>query len=120
MMGKKHVGNLGPYQDIVVDAKRAGGVEALIELIKSEAAREALVKAGPLLVAGGLAIGVAGRELVEFSKDQFAKRKAGKAAAAEAEEQLVELIEEAQRAQDEQDQADSPGGEGPQGKPSAD
>ena len=43
--------NLGPYQDITVAAKAAGGVDAYLDAI----AREAVWKAAPvLLVAGGL------------------------------------------------------------------
>jgi negative regulator of sigma E activity len=39
------VGNLGPYQDFVTNAKAAGGVEKLIESIEKSAAMKAMPKA---------------------------------------------------------------------------
>lgn len=44
-MGKGDMGNLGAYQDIVVKAKDAGGVEMLIESIEKSAAMKAMPKA---------------------------------------------------------------------------
>lgn len=47
------MGNLGRYQEIVELAKRSGGVDAMIEMIKKGAVEDA----APKLVAGGLAAG---------------------------------------------------------------
>lgn len=50
------MGNLGPYQDIVTNAKAAGGVEKLIESIEKSAAAKAMPKA----FAAGVAVTAAG------------------------------------------------------------
>lgn len=52
------MGNLGAYQDIVVKAKDAGGVEMLIESIEKSAALKAMPKAFAVGVGFTAAIGV--------------------------------------------------------------
>ena len=87
------MGNLGPYQDIVVKAKDAGGVEKLIESIEKSAALKAIPK--------GFAAGVAATIAAVAVVKQYSKRsEAREAEAHEAKAQLASIVEETSAGQD--------------------
>ena len=70
--------NLGGYQQIVQDAKRAGGVDELIKTISTSA----VFDAAPKLIAAGVGIRVEGTLAFEKGKQYVAaRRQAGKDAA---------------------------------------
>lgn len=82
------MGNLGAYQDFVVKAKDAGGVERLIEGIEKSAALKAMPK--------GFAAGVAATLAIAAAVQQYSKRsKAYEAEASRAKATLTADIGEA-------------------------
>lgn len=89
--------NLGPYQDIVVRAHAAGGVELLIKQIQDAAAANALQRVAPgFLAAGALsaaALIFGGRKARDWVRDYRARQAQiiadGEAAAAK----LAEMLE---------------------------
>lgn len=80
------MGNLGPYQDIVTAAKKAGGVPSLIKIIESKAVKKAAPKLFVAGAAAGAAILAGGQKLLD-------KRKADQALAEEAKKQLADEVE---------------------------
>jgi hypothetical protein len=86
------MGNLGKYQDIVVDAKRAGGIDNLIAGIECNA----VAKAAPRLLAagagGGALIVLATRWSMNYYGKWASRREAG---AASAKSQLRAAVESA-------------------------
>jgi hypothetical protein len=90
---RNNVGNLGAYQDIVVKAKDAGGVEKLIESIEKSAALKAMPK--------GFAAGVAATIAAVAAVKQYSKRSAAREAQAnEAKARLASIVDEASAGQD--------------------
>lgn len=87
------MGNLGAYQDIVVKAKDAGGVEKLVESIEKSAALKAMPK--------GFAAGVAATIAAVAAVKQYSKRsKAHDAQANEAKARLASIVDDASAGQD--------------------
>ena len=91
------MGNLGKYQDIVTEAKLAGGVDKLIEIIEKAAAAKEFPKTfgkgvgtGALATLGTGVVVVAMRRLLE-------RKKAREALANEAKEQLIAELEESMK-----------------------
>ena len=74
------MGNLGKYQDIVTDAKRAGGVANLIADIE----RDAVAGAAPRLLAVGAGAGALVVVVARWSAHRHREWKAGLEARAEA------------------------------------
>ena len=91
------MGNLGAYQDIVTNAKAAGGVEKLIESIEKSAAAKAMPKA----FAAGAAVTAAAAVGVTAIVKQVSKRiEARKAEANQAKARLASIVDEASAGQD--------------------
>lgn len=88
------MGNLGLYEVITTQAKNMGGVENWIKAIESDAAKKALMKAGPALVAVGIVAGAGAVKGIDAGKNAWTKYKEGAAAAAEAKEYLRAVVEE--------------------------
>lgn len=74
------MGNLGKYQDIVTDAKSAGGVDNLIADIEGSAVADA----APRLLAIGAGAGALVVVVVRWSTHRYGDWKAGREALAEA------------------------------------
>lgn len=74
------MGNLGRYQDIVTDAKRAGGVDNLIAAIESNA----VAGAAPRLLAAGAGAGAFVVLAAPWGARRYQEWKSGREAHAEA------------------------------------
>lgn len=74
------MGNLGKYQDIVTDAKRAGGVDNLIADIEGNA----VAGAAPRLLAMGAGAGALALLAGRWSTRRYGEWKSGREARAEA------------------------------------
>lgn len=74
------MGNLGKYQDIVIDAKRAGGVANLIADIE----QDAVAGAAPRLLAVGAGAGALAVVVARWSTHRYRDWRAGLDARAEA------------------------------------
>ena len=74
------MGNLGKYQDIVTDAKRAGGVDNLIADIEGNA----VAGAAPRLLAVGAGAGALVVLAARWSARRYGEWKSGREARAEA------------------------------------
>lgn len=114
------MGNLGPYQDIVVKAKDAGGVERLIEAIEKAAAAKAMPKA----FAAGVAVTAAAAGGVAAIVKRASKRaEAREAEANEAKARLASIVDEASAGQDavpddkRDDEGEGPDPAGSEGQP---
>lgn len=88
------MGNLGMYQNIVIAAKEAGGVEKLIETI----AEGAVSEASPRIFGKGALVGVVGTAVAGgaafVAKRYLDNKKAREALAEEAKAELISVVEE--------------------------
>lgn len=85
------MGNLGPYQDIVTEARRLGGVEQLIESVE----KAAMARAMPKAFAAGMAVTAVGAAGVAAIIKRISKRaEVREAEADEAKARLTRELEE--------------------------
>lgn len=101
--------NLGPYQDIVTDAARAGGVGQLIKQIE----KNAVSKASPRLVLGGAAFGALITGSGWAADRLLSRRQIQAAQAAEAKKQLAKLVNEQTEPDVGEDDQEGPEADGP-------
>lgn len=96
--------NLGPYQDIVTEAARAGGVDRLIKQIE----KNAVSKASPRIFLAGTAAGAALSACAWGVDRAKTKRRMQELQANKAKEELKDLVARQEEVADNEEGAEGP------------